>query len=572
MKSPKKILPLFLIITLALVLRITNLNQVPPSLANDEANIMLNAQSLLKTGQSIPGVVNGIFALPTNVVTGVHGEISSFILMPWYFIFGFSWPLVKLPFIFASLGIVMMGFLLVKQLINEKAGLIAALFMTVNPWLIHFGRLGYEAILSAFFYLAALYLVISQRKWKILWSIPFFIAGFFCYFSAKTLIIPLGILSFIMIKLIHQKDSIIPATVMNIIIVIFVAIYSILLPQSQSGARLNELKTQDLHALVNEKRTASIESPINIIFENKVLEDLKIRINASLSGLSPSYLFIDGQPESISPLSIPDHAHLYLIDLPLIILGLIYLSRENLSSLVFFIGIIISTLAPNFLNLAGTTYSIRTVLLFPILSMISAVGLYSILTYANKFPIRKITTTLVIAMYFVFFLNFTYQYFIRLPIARSDGYFFEQRVLSNYIKLVQEANPNILINVYTNDARFTFYRYLLFSNNYHDPVIIKEVNKKIDVEDYSFSNLNIEATCPVALNEQVVNIIDTKYCPDASGTHISSIKDSGSEYLITKDILCEGLVNRRYITIQNYQLLNVERLSLKDFCQNYFTN
>lgn len=46
---------------LALILRLYRLGEVPPGIANDEINIIINAQSLLKTGQNIPGVVTGIF-------------------------------------------------------------------------------------------------------------------------------------------------------------------------------------------------------------------------------------------------------------------------------------------------------------------------------------------------------------------------------------------------------------------------------------------------------------------------------------------------------------------------------
>src|SRR3990170_7097432 len=112
----KKINPIHIFLLISLLgffIRIILLSVVPPSLTNDEVNIIINAQSILKTGKNIPGVATGIFGMPQgDLGGGIHSEISSYLIIPFILVFGFKWPLIKLPFVFAGLGIVVVIYLL----------------------------------------------------------------------------------------------------------------------------------------------------------------------------------------------------------------------------------------------------------------------------------------------------------------------------------------------------------------------------------------------------------------------------------------------------------------------------
>lgn len=146
------------ILFLALLLRVIYIKEVPPGVAFDEIQVIINSVSLAKTGQPIPGTVTGIFGQTLgNYRPGIFSELGSFVLVPWIYFFGFGWPQIKIPFILLDLGMITLVYLITKRLINKNAGLVSAFLFTINPWSIHLGRTTYESLFSYFFYLAAIY-------------------------------------------------------------------------------------------------------------------------------------------------------------------------------------------------------------------------------------------------------------------------------------------------------------------------------------------------------------------------------------------------------------------------------
>jgi hypothetical protein len=560
----------FFILLIGLILRIVYLSEVPPGIANDETNIVLNAQSLLHTGQNIPGVVTGILGSSSgDLVAGIHSEISSYLLIPFVWLSNFSWPFVKLPFVLFGLGVCFLNYLIIRKLINKEAGIIVFLLSVINPWLIFFGRSGYESVLSSFFYLLAIYLAISLKGWKILYSLVFFLLGFFCYFSAKTLLLPLGLMTLVYASLFQIKQSVKPLIVLNFILVILLLIYSPLLAKSPAGTRFQELNNNSTQDLVNTNRRASLSFPLANLFENKLIEDLKTRTNASLGEFSFSYLFLDGQPESIPSLHLPQHGFMYLIDLPLILLGLFYLAKYYGKTLIFFLGLLITTMIPNFLNLFGTTYTIRTVILFPVLVMLSATGVYYFIFVLPK-KIKISFTILLSVIYLLFFGNFLYVYFSRMPVEKSEGWFFEDRVLAKYLTLQDQSRKTIVVS---SSPKLFSYRYLLFSNLYKNTNQIIEINQKLSQKDYRFGNVLITNSCPEELDKDTTLIFEATFkCGQLKQNEIASIKDGRILYYLVNETFCNPLVNQKYPLIKDVKDLNIESLTKEQFCQKFITN
>lgn len=561
---------LVLIFFVAFTLRFVLLDKIPPSIANDEINIILNAQSFLKTGQNIPGVVTGIFGKPDGDLSGgIHSEISSYLLIPALALFGLNLASSKLTFVLISLGIVFIIYKLIKKLVNEEAAIFAAILASLNPWLIFFGRSAYESIISTFFYLLALYLVISRKGKQIFWALPFFIAGFLSYFSAKTILLPLTLFSIYLVKQFQPKQSLRPIIILNLIVILFLLVYSFLLTQGPAGGRFAELKNPNIKKIVDAKRTTSMSFPLSNLFENKYTEDLRLRLKAALGGYYPSYLFLDGQPESIPSLSIPDHGFLYLIDLPLVLIGLAFLVIQNKKVLMFLLGLLGITAIPNFLNLAGTTYSIRTVILFPILTTLSSLGLYYF--KVNLFR-RKFGKILILATFFLYLLfvgNYLYIYFARLPIERAQGWFLHQEIASRYIKLTPMGNKVIAV---VSDPKHFFYRYLFFAKIYQNSNQILQINKNLALAKYTFSNFEVINSCPEIYNQAVTYLIDRKLdCKQDKGIYIADIKDGGDEYIILNDKVCFLNTLKTYPLIKDYTQLDIDKLSVANFCGNYIT-
>jgi len=555
----------YVILAAALFLRLLFLLEIPPGIANDEMNLIMNAQSILSTGKNIPGVVTGIVGSTSGDLSmGIHSEIGSFLLIPFIKVFGFNAVSVKLPFVIASIGIVIVGFYLTRKIFNEKVALIAMAILAVNPWLIFFGRTAYESILSSFFYMLSLLLILNLKSWRKLFALFFLIFGFLSYFSAKTLIIPVVLVGTLMSILLNKSKDIKPLVVLNVSVLLFVAVYSFVLPKTPAGARIGELSLNQTVQKVNLKRTMSLDFFLSPLFENKVTEELRVRLAASLGEFNPDYLFLNGQPESIPSLSIPDHGFMYLIDFVLVTLGLLFMAKDFPKQLIVFIGLLAITLFPNFLNMQGTTYSIRTVFLFPILAIVSGVGIYSIKKNYIKYA--------VLIIYLVSFLNFCSIYFNRLPIERSEGWFLSQRVVSRYIFEATKLNPDEKIILITENPKLTFYKYLFYTANYVNPKEIALTNENIANKNYIFGNLLVTKDC-ISKNEGLIIQSSSSTCPEIAGkANIKSINDAGDVYIISSDAVCNSLSRNKYPLIKDVGELNIEKLSVENFCKNYISD
>ena len=559
-------------IIFGLFLRITLLNVIPPGLANDEANIILNAQSLIKTGKNIPGVVTGIIGTPSgDYISGAHSELSSHFLSVVYFFTGFSLSTSRLPFTVASLGIVIFLYLISRELFGQNVSRVVLALAAINPWLVQFGRAGYESIISSFFYLAGIYVFLKTKGWKKIYSFLLLMLGFFCYFSAKVLLLPISLSLLIYELLMHNKKNIKPVIVLNLLVIIMLGLYYPLLQSSYPGQRIKELSGRSYAVTVDFKRTHSIKFPFIQLTENKIFEDVFDRTIAAIGGLSPTFLFLNGQPETSGHLQVPDHGPLYLVDFFLIICGLIYLSRKHLNQLVLFLLLIVSSLLPNFFDIAHTTHSMRPVILIPILIIISGVGVFGLLEAIKNNRVRLIFTGLLTLTYLFFFICFVFSYYYRLPIENNGAFYFHDRIATNYISRIQNVNSDKLVFWIAPERHFTMYRYIYFSGLYSNTENIKAINKLLEARSYQIGNLRFEDSCPEKIQNDTLYIVDLSYkCKGFEKTAvIADINDAGEKYYLANDPLCQEFEHSRYPLIRSFSFLNLETLSNKEFCTNY---
>lgn len=568
----------FLLVMLAigLFLRTALLNEVPPGLANDEANIILNAQSFLHTGKNIPGVVTGVLGHPVgNYGGGVHSEISSYLLSSVYAFTGFSLFTTKLPFVFASMGIAVFTYLIAKELLNKSVANIVLILSVINPWLIHFGRSGYESILSALFYLGSIYIFLRTKRWKILFALPFLLLGFLCYFSAKVLLLPLSIALLIFVVLFRPKESLKPVVTLNAFVILFLIVYAVVLQDSASGGRIPELRNTSLATIVDHNRTHSIKFPLETIVENKYIENLNYRINAALGGLSATFLFLNGMPESSGHLSVPDHGPLYPIDLLMVVVGLMYLSRRHTKKAIGLSYLIAITFLPNFINIQNTTYSMRPVILIPILIILVASGIYGLYKSLPSRKFKLAVVGLTVSSYLFFTLRFVFQYYYRMPIENNDSWFFHDRVATHYIQSLLSEDPERKVVWITTNDHFAFYRYIFFSDLYTSTQNIKHINELLKSKVYKVGNVTIQNTCPqnYSTDTSFYLIDPASNCdiPEVVAI-IANIDDAGVKYRFVNDPLCQQFVHKRYPLIKNHRLLNIENLTDEDFCVYYISN
>lgn len=577
--SEKKVLILILIF--AFIIRIIALNEIPPGSSFDEIQVIENASSIAKTGKQIPGTLTGTIGSSSgDIQTGVFSELGSYILAIWSFIFGTNWPFIKLPFIMTSLSIIVFVYFIAKKLTDKKCATIAAIIFTINPWSIYLGRTAYESLFSFFFYLFAIYVFINFEGKKILFSIPALILGFLTYFASKPQF-PFIILSGILFNYLSFKKNfrknIKFLLITTISLISFFIFYTFLFIGNPSSLRLSEIKSQKSYeSLVNQKRRESIPSILNYFSVNKFSEEFRERATAYLGALSPNFLFLEGHTWGPEFLIISSHGPMYLLDLPLIILGLVALSRRKPKSLAIILIVISISLIPNAVSLSARNYILRDGLLFPMLAILSSSGIWIIKTSNIRKNIKFSILAIIFFLYLLSFVNFVNQYFFHTPVEKNEGWNLQNRVLAHYLLLSSNELPLQKNMVLTNDLNGVSYIYLLFSKKYDSKEQIVKVNSAISDLSYDFGEVRFSQTCLNIKDEKTTLISDTKInCPDIKSEDkkiIASPKDGGGKYIIYNDKLCENEASKRYPEILKLNDLKIELLDKKEFCSKWIIN
>lgn len=572
-----------LIITLALFLRVYGLDLNPVGLSHDdELHEIINAKSLALTGSHAPGRVAGIFIqndqCPGNCV---YGELGSYILIPWMWIFPLDMFWSKIPFVLASLGIVFFTGKLFENLSNNpKIGLLAGLAVAINPWAIHFGRTAYLTTFSYLFYILGAYFFTRRKFFKsnlILGSLSSIIGAMF-YFGTKPilpLIIIWGIIyNRLSLRLRHIKFTLILLSAISLLI----GLYFVILSNSYAGRRLNEITAAnpvDIKKEVDNQRRIALEIPlVRDLVINKYALDANVRIEKYLGFFSPTFLFL----KSVGDTDIyydSNHGYYYLIDIPFLIFGIMALS-SNLRIGIFVLALILLSVTPAAIKTTGdTVYALRTALAYPFISGVIAWGIYY--CYKNLLVFKRLFIVLIIGGYIFSLGYFLIMYWYRTPIDKAIGWYHHKRVLTNYItRLKQKSDKKV--TVVTTQPSDTFNTYVFFSGLYNNKNNILEINQVFKSHNYQYKGIKFINNCKDItekdLKENVIFIEQTVECEinQKNTAKIANPRDGGGMYNIINEILCSKVSKNRYPYPRSIYDFKVEDFNDESFCRIWITN
>jgi len=190
---------LFLIIAVAIFFRFAGLQSIPPGLHPDEATNGNNALQAIETGEY------RLFYPDNHGREGLFINIQSLSLR----LFGLEpWALRGVSALFGALTIVGI-YLLTKELLSWRVGLLSSFLAAVSFWHINFSRIGFRAISAPFFLVFGFYFLLKafrELKTKIAYwyaglSGIFLGLGFHTYIAYR--LMPLLLLAFIVLWWIH---------------------------------------------------------------------------------------------------------------------------------------------------------------------------------------------------------------------------------------------------------------------------------------------------------------------------------------------------------------------------------
>lgn len=420
-----------LILAFFLFTRLYKISEIPMSVYWDEASIGYNAFSIAETGKDEWGKflpihfrAFGEFKLPVYIYS----------VVPFVKLFGLNEFSVRFPAVLFSLGVIILTYLLSKKISGSTwVGLFSSFFISISPWFFVFSRTGYEATAGLMFYLLAISVFLNTRKnyWYIFMSTLSFILSAYSYNSFRV-IVPLTIPVLILMEIRNLKN--LPLRVIYPLILSVIVVFLSIVP-------IYKLYTYDSGAsrflAVGGVSTSSI-------------------IRNYISHFSPDFvLFGDKNLRSQQK----NFGQIYIPELLLLILGLLYISRKQKFISLPFILLLLGPIPAAITK--ESPHALRSISMVPFMAIITAMGLHYMKGFFSK---KYFVEVIAVTVFLLCFINYFFDFIIVYPLESKDAWQYD------YKKIF--TDPNIQSSeegkIYVSDKDGQPYIFALFYLKY-DP-------------------------------------------------------------------------------------------------------
>lgn len=433
---------LIIIAVLAATLRLYRLDSAPPSISWDEAAVGYNAYSIANFGRDEYGkFFPAFFKSFGDDKHPVHIYETALSVK----LLGLSEFSTRLPSaIFGVLNVVLIFFLARVLFQTDILAFMAAIFLAVSPYNIHFSRFNHEANFAlAFFMLGLIFFFQFLKKNKYLClSVLNFGIAFIAYHPSKVVVpVVLVLLIFLYGKqLIKNKKELVLVS----IIAAFFFLLVIANPALIGFARINQtflgdnvIKSSYLYKLTN----------------NKLLGWLNVSFTQYSWHFSENYLFISGDKNS----RLSDRVgEFYKIDGIFLLVGLGYLlykrSKFGLVLLVWaFVAPIPSAMV------AEAPHAGRSMYMMGSWHLISAAGFYAIFNFLRKPPFKLVFSFLAIGILAVSLFQYSDYYYREYVDRYAIDWQYGMKQIVEYVRGHPEYEQ-----VFMTEARSQPYIFFLF--------------------------------------------------------------------------------------------------------------
>ena len=451
----KSLVYLLIILVIASFLRVYQLDRVPPALFGDEVDVGYQAYSILKTGKDLYG---NSWPILVHSLAEYRAPLFIYSAIPLVAGFGLNEWGVRLPAaIFGVFGVFGV-FLLTRKLFNEKIGLLAAGFLTISPWHIHYSRASFEVtMLLAFMVFGTLFFIKGlERKYFLIVAAILFGLTPYIYSTAVVftpLIIFIMIIIFITFIKKQWKFFLLAALVMGIIL----APYGWQTTTGKSGERFSIISVFGSRDLMDKVQLAQqkeqLPAGFQRFFHNKGVEwGRQISMNY-LRAFSPEFLFLTGDPNSRH--SVHEMGQMYLFELILLglgIFGVLWRLRDRVEkkNTLLIVGWLLIAPIPAALTYDGGFHATRDFIILPPLMILLAMGT-NILWENSKVKTQKskIWRYVCVLLMILALINFTFyihRYFVHYPEEQWRAWHFGFKEAMQYVKENESKYQSIFIN------------------------------------------------------------------------------------------------------------------------------
>ncbi len=453
-KIKKPLVWLILILVLASLLRLWQLDLVPPALFGDELDVGYHAYSLLRTGKDYSGQF-----LPTYIRSLAEWRAPLFIYsaIPFIKIIGLDEIGVRASAVFFGVLGVFLFYLLIKKLFkNQSLALLGALFLAICPWHLHYSRAAFEVtLLLSLFLGGVLFLFRGLRKPVFLLPGAVLLALTPYTYSTANLFLPFLLFSFFLIFRkqifkIKRKWILISFLVALIILIPFVRD----LISGEAGDRFTKISIFSDESLINEINfRRNQEGGGGRLFHNKLTAFSQAFVSNYLTAFSPQFLFLSGDPNPRQ--GVGEMGGLYLVFLPLLLLG-IWVGLKNIKSQphqLIFVWLIISPI-PAALTQGGGTHATRLFIILPALMFFIALGGVQLFKLRKKL-LKYLFLGLVLFFLLVEMVFYLHQYYLHYP---RDSW-----------RWWQYGYKELMIDIKEKESDYE----MVLMNNHYEPTLVR---------------------------------------------------------------------------------------------------
>lgn len=463
-----------------LITRFYRIDSIPASVYWDEASIGYNAFSIVNTshdewGKRFPIHFRafGEFKLPVYIYS--VAIVEKFL--------GLNTLAVRLPAVFYSLVVIILTYFLVLEVTaEEKIALISSFLLTVSNWFFIFSRVGYEADAGLAFYLLGILLSLKakQKIFLIYPALISFILSLYSYNSFRILTpLTILILLFFILKEVSLK-KIYPHLILSFFILLISVIPIIRLLVFDAGfARVSAFSVLPaVEQVYDLQGKPHLQLIYNRNDKTSVFQNLSLLAQNYLSHFSFDFLFLKGDSNSRNHML--GSGELYLIDLPLILFGILYIFKAKKKiNYIILILLVVSPLPAALYK--ESPHALRALPLAVFLSIFSACGIFFICQKV-KF---KYGIVIVLMIYFIlfgnYFINFLNSYNFN---SSSDWQYSYSQVFTKYSSMFSSFDHVIVSDHYAQP-----YIFALFYLKYPTDQFINE--KKLgNVSNWGFSTVS----------------------------------------------------------------------------------
>lgn len=399
------------IISIASLLRLPYLNTHMPSLYGDEIAIGYNAYSIVKTGRDEFGKFmplqfeswgdqkNPVYIYSVAIVQLFTGATPSS---------------VRIPSALAGIIAVYLLYRLISILkLGEGVALISALFLALTPWHIHISRGGYEANLALTLGLASVYYLLLDKHFR---SVLYLALACYTYYTTKLLAPALLVLVWVWKEQGTPLKLWLKPFIKYWFLALVMAIPALYLAFFAGG----QVRFQNINIFVDKTIVPRVErgrnffdspkSVLSKVLENKFTYNLQDFVTYYFDNFSGQFLFVGG--DSNVRYGQANHGMLYLLDAPLIFMGILLMFKRNKRVWILLMAWML--LAPLPTALVGRAYGLRSIAMLPIPQIFAAYSVYLLYLRSKLSRFRTLLFAVGCLLYLIsatnWLLRYVYQY------------------------------------------------------------------------------------------------------------------------------------------------------------------